>query len=88
MSKPVPVTVAFGDGIGPFITEATLQILQSAGANIELNEIQVGEKSYLSGNSSGISEDSWKTILKNPIFLKISKSIGIENLGPFIAVIA
>jgi isocitrate dehydrogenase len=70
MSKPVPVTVAFGDGIGPYITDATLQILQSAGANIELNEIQVGEKSYLSGNSSGISEDSWKTILKNPVFLK------------------
>ena len=70
MSKPVPVTVAFGDGIGPYITEATLQILQSAGANIELNEIQVGEKSYLSGSSSGISGDSWKTILKNPVFLK------------------
>ena len=70
MSKPVPVTVAFGDGIGPYITDATLQILQSAGANIELNEIQVGEKSYLSGNSSGISDDSWKTILKNSVFLK------------------
>ncbi len=65
-----PITVAFGDGIGPYITQATLEILNASGANIELNEIQVGEKSYLAGNSSGISEDAWKTILKNPVFLK------------------
>ncbi len=70
MFKPVPVTVAFGDGIGPYITESTLKILQGAGANIALEEIQIGEKSYLSGASSGISEDSWKTIIKNSVFLK------------------
>ena len=50
------ITVAKGDGIGPEIMDATLHILKEAGAQIEIEEIEVGEKVYLSGNTSGISE--------------------------------
>lgn len=64
------ITVAKGDGIGPEIMDATLEIIKAAGARIEIDEIEVGEKVYLSGNSSGISSDSWDTIRKNKIFLK------------------
>lgn len=64
------ITIAKGDGIGPEIMEAVLRILKAAGAKIEYDEIQVGEKVYLSGNSSGISPESWDTIRKNKIFLK------------------
>ncbi|MEY4866111.1 MAG: 3-isopropylmalate dehydrogenase [Bacteroidota bacterium] len=64
------ITVAKGDGIGPEIMDATLNILKAAGAQIEVDEIQVGEKVYLSGNTSGISEESWDIIRKNKIFLK------------------
>lgn len=64
------ITVAKGDGIGPEIMDATLKIIKAAGAQIEIDEIEVGEKVYLSGNTSGISSESWDVIRKNKVFLK------------------
>ncbi|MGC6414059.1 MAG: NADP-dependent isocitrate dehydrogenase [Bacteroidia bacterium] len=64
------ITVAKGDGIGPEIMDATLEILSASGANIEIDEIQVGEKVYLSGNTSGISNSAWDSIRQNKVFLK------------------
>lgn len=64
------ITVAKGDGIGPEIMDATLKIILAAGAKIEIDEIEVGEKVYLSGNTSGISAESWNTIRRNKVFLK------------------
>ncbi|MGV9013007.1 MAG: NADP-dependent isocitrate dehydrogenase [Flavobacteriales bacterium] len=64
------ITVAKGDGIGPEIMDATLEIILAAGAALEIEEIEVGEKVYLAGNTSGISEASWDTIRKNKVFLK------------------
>ena len=64
------ITIAKGDGIGPEIMDATLEIILAAGAQIEIEEIEVGEKVYLAGNTSGISTESWDIIRKNKIFLK------------------
>ncbi|MFZ4100927.1 MAG: NADP-dependent isocitrate dehydrogenase [Sphingobacterium thalpophilum] len=64
------ITVAKGDGIGPEIMDATLEIILEAGAKIEIEEIEVGEKVYLSGNTSGIAASSWDIIRRNKIFLK------------------
>ncbi len=64
------ITVAKGDGIGPEIMDATLKILFAAGAKIEIDEIEVGEKVYLSGNTAGIAKESWDVIRRNKIFLK------------------
>lgn len=64
------ITIAKGDGIGPEIMDATLNIILAAGAKIEIEEIEIGEKVYLSGNNSGISKASWDIIRKNKIFLK------------------
>ena len=64
------ITVAKGDGIGPEIMEATLNIIFAAGAKVEIEEIEVGEKVYLAGNSSGISSEAWETIRRNKVFLK------------------
>lgn len=64
------ITVAKGDGIGPEIMDATLRILMAAGAQLDIDEIDVGEKVYLAGNSAGISNDAWETIRRNKIFLK------------------
>jgi isocitrate dehydrogenase len=64
------ITVAKGDGIGPEIMDATLAIIKAAGAQIEIDEIEVGEKVYLAGNSAGIAPEAWDTIRKNKIFLK------------------
>ncbi|NQZ77018.1 MAG: NADP-dependent isocitrate dehydrogenase [Ekhidna sp.] len=64
------VTFAKGDGIGPEIMDATLSILKAANARIEWDEIKVGEKVYLSGNTSGIDRSAWDSIRNNKIFLK------------------
>ncbi|MDW3191450.1 MAG: NADP-dependent isocitrate dehydrogenase [Cytophagales bacterium] len=64
------VTFAKGDGIGPEIMDATLKILDAAGARIEWEEIKVGEQVYLGGNSSGIGKEAWDSIRQNKIFLK------------------
>ena len=54
MATPVPITVAHGDGIGPEIMAATLHILKESGAQLEIETIDIGEKVYLAGNTSGI----------------------------------
>ena len=64
------ITVAKGDGIGPEIMDATISVIMAAGAEIEIDEIEVGEKVYLAGNTSGIANESWEIIRKNKIFLK------------------
>ena len=64
------ITVARGDGIGPEIMDATLDIILAAGAKIEIEEIEVGEKVYLAGNTAGIAPESWEIIRRNKIFLK------------------
>jgi isocitrate dehydrogenase len=64
------ITIAKGDGIGPEIMDATLSILRASGAELEYDEIEIGEKVYLSGNTSGISDESWDVIRKNKILLK------------------
>ena len=68
MSKRI--TVAAGDGIGPEITTAVLRILEAASCGLEYDHIEVGEKVYLSGNSSGIPAEAWETLRRNPVFLK------------------
>jgi isocitrate dehydrogenase len=64
------ITVAKGDGIGPEIMDATLSILKAAGAQLQIDEIEIGEKVYLAGNTTGISPDSWDKIRNNKVFLK------------------
>jgi isocitrate dehydrogenase len=64
------ITVAKGDGIGPEIMDATLEILMAAGAKIEVEEIEVGEKVYLAGKTAGIAKESWDIIRRNKVFLK------------------
>jgi len=64
------ITVAKGDGIGPEIMDATLKIIKASGANVEFEEIEVGEKVYLAGNTSGIAKESWDVIRRNKVFLK------------------
>ncbi len=64
------ITVAKGDGIGPEIMDATLKVILAAGAKLEIDEIEVGEKVYLAGNTAGIAKESWDVIRRNKVFLK------------------
>ncbi len=64
------VTIARGDGIGPEIMEAVLSILDAAKANLEIDEIEIGEKQYLKGIETGISPSAWEKLRKSRLFLK------------------
>lgn len=64
------ITVAHGDGIGPEIMAATLDILEKAEARFGMDTIEIGEQVYARGSNAGIEERSWETILENRIFLK------------------
>lgn len=64
------ITVAHGDGIGPEIMRSTLRILEAAKAPLNYETIEIGEKVYLSGNTSGISSAAWDSIRKNKVLLK------------------
>src|SRR5918912_1723544 len=70
MPNSVPITVAHGDGIGPEIMAATLPILEEAGARIEIETIEIGEKVYLAGNSAGIEPSAWESLRRTKVFLK------------------
>ena len=70
MSQKTPITVAYGDGIGPEIMEASLRIIQEAGAALEIETIEIGEKVYLRGNSAGIDPGSWDSLRSTKVFYK------------------
>ena len=70
MAQNVPITIARGDGIGPEIMDATLKIMQAAGARIDIEEIEVGEKVYLRGISAGIEPSAWASLSRTRVFLK------------------
>lgn len=67
---PVPITVTHGDGIGPEIMAATLRILEAGGARLYVETIEVGEKVYLSGNTSGIPAEAWESLKRTKVLLK------------------
>lgn len=70
MSKKTPITMARGDGIGPEIMDATLRILDQAGAALELEEIEIGKAVYDRGIKSGIEDKSWASLRRTQVFLK------------------
>jgi len=70
MTAPTPLTVAAGDGIGPEITDATLRILDAAGAALAPEFIVVGERAYRNGHLSGIPPEAWESLRRTRLFLK------------------
>lgn len=70
MKKQTAITVAHGDGIGPEIMDATLKILKAAGAELDIETIEIGEKVYKSGIASGIADSAWESLNRTKCFLK------------------
>ncbi len=68
--EKIPITVAYGDGIGPEIMTATLNILEAAQARISVETVKIGEQVYLSGQTSGIDGDTWESLRRTKVFLK------------------
>lgn len=69
-SRSIPITVAEGDGIGPEIMAAALQILTASKASLDIKKVEIGEKVYLRGFPAGIEPSTWETIRTSKGFLK------------------
>ncbi|QKX00876.1 isocitrate dehydrogenase [Wolbachia endosymbiont of Dipetalonema caudispina] len=65
-----PITVAYGDGIGPEIMKAVLSILYEAQAKISINTIEIGNLVHNKKWSHGISPSGWESIKKTKMLLK------------------
>lgn len=70
MSNITPITVAYGDGIGPEIMQAVMHILMKAEAKIRVETVEVGEKLYKRNYTSGIAPDTWESIERTRVLLK------------------
>lgn len=69
-AKKAPITVAAGDGIGPEIMEASLQIMIAAGAQLDIERISIGKSVFESGNTSGIEPNAWDSLRRTGTFYK------------------
>ena len=65
-----PITIARGDGIGPEIMDATLKVLEAAGAQLEIEEIEIGKAIYERGVANGIEDSAWESLQRTKVFLK------------------
>lgn len=68
--RPVPVAVAYGDGIGPEIMEAAIRVMDAAGAKIDWRRVEMGESFYLKGHTSGIDPAAWDVIRETGVLFK------------------
>lgn len=69
MEKKV-VSVAYGNGIGPEIMDATIKIIEASGADIRFEKVELGEDVYRQGIMSGVAKEAWDSIRRNKILLK------------------
>ncbi len=69
-TTPVPIIVARGDGIGPEIMDATLSVLEAAGARLAIREVEIGAQVYARGVPGGITTDTLDAIRTTGVFLK------------------
>jgi len=65
-----PITVAYGDGIGPEIMEACLLIMKEAGAQITIEQVLLGEKAYQAGIDTGVDPEAWESIRRTRVLFK------------------
>jgi isocitrate dehydrogenase len=70
MTTKTPITVAYGDGIGPEIMKASLKVMLEAGAQLDIETIEIGEQVYLRGNTSGIEKTSWDSLRRTKVLFK------------------
>jgi isocitrate dehydrogenase len=64
------ISVAEGDGIGPEITKATLQVLRAANLPLEFEMVRLGKEAFFDGHENGIPPETWAAIRKTKVLLK------------------
>jgi isocitrate dehydrogenase len=64
------IAVAEGDGIGPEIMQATLHVLHTAGADLDIHHVELGERVFRKGILTGIDPSAWNTLRNTRALLK------------------
>ncbi len=69
-SAPAEIAIAYGDGIGPEIMSAVVDMMKAAGAALTMHEVKIGEAVYRQGIKTGIEDATWDIIRQCSAFLK------------------
>src|SRR5581483_9914097 len=78
-----PVTVAYGDGVGPEIMTAVLQVLDAAGAAIDVEAVEMGDAAWQSLRRTRVF---LKSPLTKPESVAARKRLGLyANVRPCVA---
>lgn len=64
------ITAIKGDGIGPEVINATIEILNAANAPLNYDYQDAGKKVFESGNSTGVTEETIISLQTNKVALK------------------
>lgn len=64
------ITIAYGDGIGYEIMDAALLIMREAGAQLDVEVVQMGEEEYRLGAPNGFDNRTLRAIKRTGILLK------------------
>src|ERR1043165_7752095 len=84
MMSRTPISVAYGDGIGPETMAAVLQVLDAAGAPISVEPVEIGEKA--AWESLRRTCVLLKAPLTTPLGVTMRKMLGLyANVRPAVA---
>lgn len=77
------ITVAKGDGIGPEIMDATISIIQTSGAEIQMDYIDIGEKVYRGGNAAKLADtpECFEVIVMPNLYGDILSDVAAQITG-------
>jgi len=79
------IAVAHGDGIGPEIMAAVLDIIRATGAPLDFEKVDMGKDVYLGGHSTGMTDEAKATIEDLGILLKgpmeTPKGAGMKSIN-------
>ena len=70
MADKVTVTLIPGDGIGPECVQATVKIIEAAGAKINWEECEAGASVFKKGLPSGVPQDTIDSLARTRVALK------------------
>ena len=65
-----PITVIPGDGIGPEVVHAALQVVEAAGVALDIERCEAGAKVFLSGDATGVPRETRDSIDRTGVVLK------------------
>ncbi len=68
--EPLKIVLAKGDGIGPEVANATLDIIKAAGVELDIKEVLVGKAAFAAGYDDGIEPGTIEAVKERGIMLK------------------